>query len=61
MMAPSERRLKPKVRWQGGPPRRPKLYFWAFAGLRAGCSLAATGSVLAVEDIRSLIRKSAQR
>ena len=43
-----------------GPPGCPKLYFRAFAELRAGCSLAAAGSVLAVEDIRSLIRKSAQ-
>ena len=44
-----------------GPPGRPKLYFRAFAGLRAGCSLVAAGSVPAVEDIRSLIGKSAQR
>eukprot|EP01048_Picozoa_sp_COSAG05_P029226 COSAG05_NODE_9496_length_620_cov_1.449136_1_plen_119_part_01 len=29
------------------------------AGLRAGCSLVAAGSVPAVEDIRSLIGKSA--
>ena len=43
-----------------GPPGLPKLYFLAFAGLRAGCSLVAAGSVPAVEDIRSLIGKSAQ-
>ena len=33
-----------------GPPGRPKLYFRAFAGLRAGCSLVAAGSVPAVES-----------
>ena len=43
-----------------GPPGCPKLYFRAFAGLRAGCSLAAAGSVVSVDDIRSQIRKSAQ-
>ena len=38
----------------GGLPDCLKLYFRAFAGLRAGCSFVAASSVLAVEDIRSV-------
>ena len=36
-----------------GPLGFPKLYFLAFARLRAGCSLVAVGSMPAVEDTRS--------